>query len=209
MTKEQEDAMLDDPKPAKSYGVNPANTPRTDAATIPCGWDTTDPVVKKTFAQGLEREIADLRVALAAMGSIAESNAAQEQAVRLANQIDKALALVNEECPAMDDFTNIVPTVEWLIQKWRECRRLWSKSCQYRDKLREENQRLRDHFSGLIYSAERAADLIISVSDRYDIDVAIESAKAVLPNAEVSDAGRAETPTISGQNTNAPGVRLH
>jgi hypothetical protein len=120
----------------------------------------------------------------AAMGSIAESSAAQEQAVKLANQIDKALVLVNEECPAMDDFTNIVPTVEWLIQKWRECRRLWSKSCQYRDKLREENQRLRDHFSGLIYSAERAADLIISVSDRYDIDVAIESAKAVLANDE-------------------------
>jgi hypothetical protein len=122
----------------------------------------------------------------AAMGSIAESSAAQEQAVKLANQIDKALALVNEECPAMDHFTNIVPTVEWLIQKWRECRRLWSKSCQYRDKLREENQRLRDHFSGLIYSAERAADLIISVSDRYDIDVAIESAKAVLANDEIS-----------------------
>ena len=55
MTKEQEDALLDDPKPAKSYGFNPANTPRTDAATIPCGWDTTDPVVKKTFAQKLER----------------------------------------------------------------------------------------------------------------------------------------------------------
>jgi hypothetical protein len=192
MTKEQEDAMLDDPKPAKSYGVNPANTPRTDAATIPCGWDTTDPVVKKTFAQGLEREIADLRVALAAMGSIAESNAAQEQAVRLANQIDKALALVNEECPAMDDFTNIVPTVEWLIQKWRECRKIWSKSCQYRDKLREENQRLRDHFSGLIYSAERAADLIISVSDRYDIDVAIESAKALLANDSDQRTGRAD-----------------
>jgi hypothetical protein len=175
-------AMRNGPRIAQSLGLNPSDTPRTDAATIPCGWDTTDPVVKKTFAQGLEREIANLRVALAAMGSIAESSAAQEQAVKLANQIDKALVLVNEECPAMDDFTNIVPTVEWLIQKWRECRRLWSKSCQYRDELREENQRLRDHFSGLIYSAERAADLIISVSDRYDIDVAIESAKAVLAN---------------------------
>ncbi len=29
------------------------------------------------------------------------------------------------------------------------------------------------------------------------------------PNAEVSDTGRAETPTISGESTNAPGVRLH
>ena len=183
-------AMRNGPRIAQSLGLNPSDTPRTDAATIPCGWDTTDPVVKKTFAQGLEREIANLRVALAAMGSIAESSAAQEQAVKLANQIDKALVLVNEECPAMDDFTNIVPTVEWLIQKWRECRRLWSKSCQYRDELREENQRLRDHFSGLIYSAERAADLIISVSDRYDIDVAIESAKAVLANVQ------AETPKV-------------
>lgn len=35
----------------------------------------------------------------------------------------------------------------------------------------------------------------------------VEAASA--PNAEVSDTGRAETPTISGQSTNAPGVRLH
>jgi hypothetical protein len=36
-----------------------------------------------------------------------------------------------------------------------------------------------------------------------------EDALGLWANAEVSDAGRAETPTISGQNTNAPGVRLH
>lgn len=178
-TNDDHHAMMNGPRIVQSLGMNPSDTPRTDAATIYASGATV-PLVEKTFAQKLEREIADLRVALAAMGSIAESNAAQEQAVRLANQIDEALALVNEECPAMDEFKNIVPTVEWLIQKWRECRRLWSKSCQYRDKLREENQRLRDHFSGLIYSAERAADLIISVSDRYDIDVAIESAKEAL-----------------------------
>jgi len=158
---------------------NPSDTPRTDAATI-YGSGATVPLVEKTFAQKLEREIAEIRVALAAMGSIAESNAAQEQAVKLANQIDKALAIVNEECPAMDEFKNIVPTVEWLIQKWRECRMFWSKSCQYRDKLREENQRLRDAFSALLYTAERNVDLIISVSDRYDLDVAIESAKEAL-----------------------------
>ena len=100
MTKEQEDALLDDPKPAKSYGVNPANTPRTDAATIPCGWDTTDPVVKKTFAQKLEQELSTTR----------------------------------------------------------------------------------DAFAALIYSAEEASKLIISVTDKYDIDAAIEAAKSVLAN---------------------------
>jgi len=111
--------MNDGPRIVQSLGLNPSDTPRTDAATIPCGWDTTHPVVKKEFAQKLEREIADLRVALAAMGAIAESNAAQEQAVKLANQIDEALA-------------------------------------------------------------QRNVDLIISVSDRYDLDVAIESAKEAL-----------------------------
>jgi hypothetical protein len=235
-------AMMNGPRIAQSLGMNPSDTPRTDAATIPCGWDTTHAVVKKEFAQGLEREITDLRVSLAAMGAIAESNAAQDQAVRLANQIDKALALVNEECPAMDEFKNIVPTVEWLIQKWRECRKMWSKSSQESSILKvrvsemqdalglnqdefarihviasggdllsdesrvvkgicerarertwqlvplieqlesaqQEIQRLRDAFSALLYTAERNVDLIISASDRYDLDVAIESAKEAL-----------------------------
>jgi hypothetical protein len=219
---------------------NPSDTPRTDAATI-YGSGATVPLVEKEFAQRLEREIADLRVALASMGAIAESYAAQEQAVKLANQIDKALTLVNEECPAMDEFTNIVPTVEWLIQKWRECRKMWSKSSQETSRLKvvvselqdaidldidefsrihaiasegylsdeslevkgiceraklrtwqlvpvieqlesakKDIQRLRDAFSALLYTAERNVDLIISVSDRYDLDVAIESAKEAL-----------------------------
>jgi len=106
MTKEQEDALLDAPKPAKCYGVNPANTPRTDAATLPCGWDTTDPVVKKTFAQKLEQELSTTR----------------------------------------------------------------------------------DAFAALIYSAEEASKLIISVTDRYDIDAAIESAKAVMANKDSNEA---------------------
>lgn len=242
-TNDDHHAMMNGPRIAQSLGLNPSDTPRTDAATIPCGWDTTNPVVKKEFAQGLEREITGLRVALAAMGAIAESNAAQEQAVRLANQIDKALALVNEECPAMDEFKNIVPTVEWLIQKWRECRKMWSASSQELSRIKvrvselqdaldlddenfgyihalacggvvgmklaaqevqeicdrarirnwqlvplieqlesakKENQRIRDEFSALLYTAERNVDLIISVSDRYDLDVAIESAKEAL-----------------------------
>jgi len=112
-------AMMNGQRIAQSLGLNPSDTPRTDAATIDCGWDTTHPVVKKEFAQKLEREIADLRVALAAMGAIAESTA-------------------------------------------------------------EEIQRLRDAFSALLYTAERNVDLIISVSDRYDLDVAIESAKEAL-----------------------------
>ena len=122
---------------------NPSATPRTDAATI-YGSGATVPFVEKTFAQGLEREIAGLRVALAAMGSIAESNAAQEQAVRLANQIDEALELVNKECPAMDDFKNIVPTVAWLIQKWRECRKVWSESSRESSRLKVRVSELQD-----------------------------------------------------------------
>ena len=78
--------------------MNNTDTPRTDAATIDCGWDTTQPVTPKTFAQKLEIELSETRDALAS----------------------------------------------------------------------------------LIYSAERAAELIISVSDRYDIDAAIESAKSKL-----------------------------
>lgn len=187
MTKEQEDALLDDPKPAKSYGVNPANTPRTDAATIPCGWDTTDPVVKKTFAQKLEQELNESRIALASMGVIA-GNAAEE--------IEKALNLVNADCPAMDRFTSIIPTVKWLLQKWKECREAWNntdslakKKMQANHRLQDENaklniysQLLRDALASLIYSAEEAAKLIISVTDRYDIDAAIEAAKSVLAN---------------------------
>ena len=37
----------------------------------------------------------------------------------------------------------------------------------------------------------------------------LERRAAESPNAEVSDTGRAETPKISGESTNAPGVRLH
>lgn len=69
MTKEQEDEMLDDPLPAKSYGLNPSDTPRTDAATIDCGWDTTQPVVPKPFAQELEQEIARMQRDLDSMAS--------------------------------------------------------------------------------------------------------------------------------------------
>ena len=47
-------------------------------------------------------------------------------------------------------------------------------------RLEYELQQTRDALSALIYSAERAAELIISTSDRYDIDVAIESAKEAL-----------------------------
>jgi len=111
-------AMMNGPRIAQSLGLNPSDTPRTDAATI-YGSGATVPLVEKTFAQKLEREIADLRVALAATCSIAESTA-------------------------------------------------------------EEMQRLRDAFSALLYTAERNVDLIISVSDRYDLDVAIESAKEAL-----------------------------
>lgn len=39
--------------------MNNTDTPRTDKATIQCGWDTTDPVVKKRFAQQLEIELND------------------------------------------------------------------------------------------------------------------------------------------------------
>jgi len=78
--------------------MNNIDTPRTDAATIDCGWDTTQPVVAKTFAQKLEIELSKTRDALAS----------------------------------------------------------------------------------LIYSAERATELIVSVSDRCDIDAAIESAKEIL-----------------------------
>ena len=45
---------------------------------------------------------------------------------------------------------------------------------------RENVKTLRDALSALIYTAERNVDLIISVSDRYDLDVAIESAKEAL-----------------------------
>ena len=99
--------------------LNQKDTPRTDAATIDCGWDTTQPVVPKTFSQQLEIELDGKRIALAAMGSIAQST-------------------------------------------------------------EQEKQELRDALSALIYTAQRVAELITSASDRYDIDVAIESAKEVL-----------------------------
>lgn len=85
--------------------MNNTHTPITDAATIDCGWDTTQPVVAKTFAQELEREL------------------------------EAASARI---------------------------------------------QSLADALSSLIYSAERAADLILSITDRYEIDAAIESAKEIL-----------------------------
>lgn len=51
-------AKMNDPRITAESGLNPSDTPRTDAVTIECGWDTTHPVVRKTFAQDLERECA-------------------------------------------------------------------------------------------------------------------------------------------------------
>lgn len=36
-----------------------SDTPRTDSHELPCGWDTTHPVVKSEFSRELERELAE------------------------------------------------------------------------------------------------------------------------------------------------------
>jgi hypothetical protein len=46
----------------------------------------------------------------------------------LQTAINNALELVNKDCPSMDRFVNIVPTVQWLLQKWRECRQRWQET---------------------------------------------------------------------------------
>lgn len=46
----------------------------------------------------------------------------------LQTAINNALELVNKDCSSMYRFVNIVPTVAWLLQKWRECRKRWQES---------------------------------------------------------------------------------
>ena len=71
---------------------------------------------------------------------------------------------------------------EEFMEWWNGCR--WDKTgteldAWPREKL-AELQKVRDALAALIYTAERSADLIVSVSDRYDLDVAVESAKEAL-----------------------------
>ena len=63
---------------------------------------------------------------------------------KLKQEEAKALECVTNECPSMDEFVNLVPTVQWLLQMWRECRKFWSKASQERDELRTQNQTFRN-----------------------------------------------------------------
>jgi len=65
-----------------------------------------------------------------------------------------------------------------------------------------ELQATRDALAALTYTAERCADLIVSVSDRYDLDVAVESAKDFLAGraAGVGGVGENATPKEATDN---------
>ena len=161
--------------------LNQKDTPHTDASTIDCGWDTTQPVVPKTFAQMLEIELYGKRIALAAMGSIAESTQLR------VSELEDALDLNR------DEFARILAIAsggEFLSEEALEvkgiCERARDRTWQLVpmiEQLESANARIQtlsDSLSALIYTAERTAELITSASDRYDIDVAIESAKEAL-----------------------------
>jgi hypothetical protein len=122
-----------------------------------------------------------MKIALASMGSIAESTQLR------VSELEDALDLNRDEFARIHA---IASGGELLSEEAREvkgiCERARERTWQLVpmiEQLEAANARIQtlaDALSSLIYTAERTAELITSASDRYDIDVAIESAKEIL-----------------------------
>lgn len=74
----------------------------------------------------------------------------------------------------------------------------------------DELQHTSDALASLAYTAERCADLIVSVSDRYDLDVAVESAKDFLAGRPAGGGvGRTASAAEATDNAEVSDRRAH
>lgn len=98
------------------------------------------------------------------------------EALKKLGEVERALYLVSKHCPAMDPFTNLVPTVRWLIERWELSVKGWTQeksTMRYRT-LERQRDILLERVAALEAShsaklpKEPSPGLLMSMALRYD-----------------------------------------